>query len=158
MAQRLKRLPPMWETWVQSLGREDSPGEGNGNPLLPGESHGRRSLVGCSSRGCKESGTTERLHFHFHFHFQGWFSYRLMSQGWGVGPWAEHLSNLWQQERGMGFPVLQAVEKPQEICSPVLHLGTSRDWNVDSCRLQRGPVKENHQQLSEAGFPLLTLG
>ena len=23
MAQRLKRLPPMWETWVRSLGRED---------------------------------------------------------------------------------------------------------------------------------------
>ena len=23
----------MWETWVQSLGQEDSPGEGNGNPL-----------------------------------------------------------------------------------------------------------------------------
>ena len=23
VAQRLKRLPPMWETWVQSLGRED---------------------------------------------------------------------------------------------------------------------------------------
>ena len=23
----------MWETWVQTLGREDSPGEGNGNPL-----------------------------------------------------------------------------------------------------------------------------
>ena len=33
VAQRLKRLPAMWETWVQSLGREDSPGEGNGNPL-----------------------------------------------------------------------------------------------------------------------------
>ena len=32
MAQRLKRLPAMWETWVRSLGRED-PGEGNGNPL-----------------------------------------------------------------------------------------------------------------------------
>ena len=27
--------------------------------LLPGESHGRRSLVGCSPRGCKESDTTE---------------------------------------------------------------------------------------------------
>ena len=25
MAQRLKRLPAMWETWVQSLGWEDSP-------------------------------------------------------------------------------------------------------------------------------------
>ena len=23
MAQRLKRLPPMWETWVRSLGQED---------------------------------------------------------------------------------------------------------------------------------------
>ena len=33
MAQRLKRLPAMRETWVRSLGREDSPGEGNGNPL-----------------------------------------------------------------------------------------------------------------------------
>ena len=33
MAQRLKRLPAMWETWVRSLGWEDSPGEGNGNTL-----------------------------------------------------------------------------------------------------------------------------
>ena len=33
MAQRLKRLPAMRETWVQSLGWEDFPGEGNGNPL-----------------------------------------------------------------------------------------------------------------------------
>ena len=33
MAQRLKRLPAMQETWVQSLGQEDSPGEANGNPL-----------------------------------------------------------------------------------------------------------------------------
>ena len=33
--------------------------------LLPGKSHGRRSLVGCSPRGRKELDTTERLHFHF---------------------------------------------------------------------------------------------
>ena len=33
--------------------------------FLPGESHGQRSLVGHSPRGCKESDTTERLHFHF---------------------------------------------------------------------------------------------
>ena len=32
--------------------------------LLPGKSHGRRSLVGCSPWGCKESDTTEWLHFH----------------------------------------------------------------------------------------------
>ena len=33
--------------------------------LLPGKSHGRRSLVGCSPWGLKESDTTEWLHFHF---------------------------------------------------------------------------------------------
>ena len=33
--------------------------------LLPGKSHGRRSLVGCSPWGREESDTTERLHFHF---------------------------------------------------------------------------------------------
>ena len=31
--------------------------------FLPGESGGRRSLVGYSPRGCKESDTTEQLHF-----------------------------------------------------------------------------------------------
>ena len=36
------------------------------NPVvLPGKSHGRRSLVGCSPWGLEESDTTERLHFHF---------------------------------------------------------------------------------------------
>ena len=38
--------------------------------FLPGESHGRRSLVGYSPWGRKESDTTERLHFHFHFQHQ----------------------------------------------------------------------------------------
>ena len=33
--------------------------------LLPGKSHGLRSLVGCSPWGRKESDTTEQLHFHF---------------------------------------------------------------------------------------------
>ena len=33
--------------------------------LLPGKSHGRRSLVGCSPWGREESDTTERLRFHF---------------------------------------------------------------------------------------------
>ena len=34
--------------------------------LLPGKSHGRRSLVGYNPWGCEESDTTEQLHFHFH--------------------------------------------------------------------------------------------
>ena len=33
--------------------------------LLPGKSHGWRSLVGCSPWGLEESDTTERLHFYF---------------------------------------------------------------------------------------------
>ena len=33
--------------------------------LLPGKSHGLRSLIGCSPWGRQESDTTERLHFHF---------------------------------------------------------------------------------------------
>ena len=40
-----------------------SPGEGNGNPLLPvflpGEFHGQRNLAGCSPWGHKELDTTE---------------------------------------------------------------------------------------------------
>ena len=62
MAQTVKRLPTMWETWVRSLGRE---GEGNGNPLQyscldnPIDGGG---LVGYSPWGCKESDTTERLY------------------------------------------------------------------------------------------------
>ena len=66
VAQRLKRLPGMRETAARSPGR--SPGEGKWQPtpvLLPGESHGGRSLVGYSSWGHKESDTTKQLHFHF---------------------------------------------------------------------------------------------
>ena len=33
--------------------------------LLPGKSHGWRSLIGCSPWGREESDTTEQLHFHF---------------------------------------------------------------------------------------------
>ena len=33
--------------------------------LLPGKSHGQRSLVGCSPWGLEKSDTTERLPFHF---------------------------------------------------------------------------------------------
>ena len=33
--------------------------------LLPGKSHGWRSMVGYTSWGRKESDMTERLHFHF---------------------------------------------------------------------------------------------
>ena len=41
--------------------------------LMPGKSHGRRNLVGCSPWGREESDTTERLRFHFSlFTFMHW--------------------------------------------------------------------------------------
>ena len=65
VAQRVKNLPTMRETWVQFLGWEDPLEEGmatQSTPVfLPENPHGRRSLVGCSPWGCKESDTTERL-------------------------------------------------------------------------------------------------
>ena len=66
VAQMVKHLPPMRETQVQSLGRED-PLEKDMAPhsstlawKIPW-----RKLVGCSLWGLKELDTTERFHFHF---------------------------------------------------------------------------------------------
>ena len=69
VAQMVKNLPAMWETWVQSLGDTGSfsglgrsPGGGHDNPFQYScleNPHGQRSLVGYSPRGHKESDTTE---------------------------------------------------------------------------------------------------
>ena len=39
--------------------------------LVPGKSHGPRSLVGCSPLDLEELDTTERLHFHFSLSYIG---------------------------------------------------------------------------------------
>ena len=62
----------MWETRVQSLGLEDRPGEGNGNPLQWScleSPMDEGSWQAYSSWGRKESDTTEQHHFNF-FHYQ----------------------------------------------------------------------------------------
>ena len=53
----------MQETWVQFLGQEDplEKGMATHSALLPGGSHGQRSLVGYAPWGGKESDTTEQL-------------------------------------------------------------------------------------------------
>ena len=57
----------MWETWVQSLGREDplEKETATHSSILAWRIPGQRSLVGYSLVGCKELDTTERLHFHY---------------------------------------------------------------------------------------------
>ena len=65
MAQTVKHLPTMQETWVQSLGWEGllEKEMSTYSNILPGKSQGRRSLVGYSPWGCKELDTTEWLQF-----------------------------------------------------------------------------------------------
>ena len=60
VAQKIKDLPAMKETQVQSLGREDTLEKelATHSSILPGEFHGQRSLVSCSPWGGKQSDTT----------------------------------------------------------------------------------------------------
>ena len=64
MAQMAKNLSAMWETGVQSLGWEDSPGEGTGNPLHYScleNATDRGSLASYSPWDAKELDMTEQL-------------------------------------------------------------------------------------------------
>ena len=63
LAQMVKNLPAMQETWFSSWVRK-IPWRRKWSPtpvFLPGEFHGQRSLVDHSPWGCKESDTTEQL-------------------------------------------------------------------------------------------------
>ena len=63
VAQMVKNPPTTCENWVRSLGWEDALEEGTTTHSYSRleNPHGQRSLVGYSSWGHKESGTTERL-------------------------------------------------------------------------------------------------
>ena len=63
IAQTVKNLPAMQETRVQSLSQEDPLEKGMAihSSILPGKSHGQKSLAGYSLWVCKESDTIEQL-------------------------------------------------------------------------------------------------
>ena len=65
----VKHLPAIWVTWIQFLGWEDPLEKEMATHFstLVGESHGRRSLVGYSPWGSRESDTTEQDHFQWLF-------------------------------------------------------------------------------------------
>ena len=58
VVQRVKNLPAVWETQVQSLDREDHLEEGMQptSVSLPGEFHAQRDLVGYSPVGLQRAG------------------------------------------------------------------------------------------------------
>ena len=65
MAEKVKNLPAVKEILGGSLDQEDPLKEEKAthSVFLPGEFHGQRSLVGCSSWGHRELDTTSRLIF-----------------------------------------------------------------------------------------------
>ena len=61
VAQTIRNLPAMQETWVQSLGWDNLlvKGMATHSIVLPGKPHGQRNLMGYSSWGHKELDETE---------------------------------------------------------------------------------------------------
>ena len=81
--------------------------------LLPGKSHGQRSLVGCSPWGRKESDTTEQIHFHFSLSYIG--------QGNGNPLQCSCLENL--RDRGAWWAAICGVAQSQ---TRLMRLSSSR--------------------------------
>ena len=89
--------------------------------FLPGESHGRRSLVGYSPRGRKESDTTEQLHFTSLTLLQGIFPTQALNPG------LLHCRRILYQLSHQGSPrILEWVASP-------FSRGSSLDWTRVSC-------------------------
>ena len=91
MAQMVKHLSTMQETWVQFPGLGRFPREGNGSPLQYSCLENPMDRGAQCPWGRKESDTTERLHFHFSFSCIGegngyllQYSWPGESQGWGA--------------------------------------------------------------------------
>ena len=116
--------------------------------LLPGKSHGWRSMVGYSPWGCKELDTTEQLNTHTHSltlwssHYVGLSLSAPEQSVWDTPPesgagrvgcfsWAD-IPSLWAS--------VQAVASPDLLGSPLLlcalHLG--RNWITSRSFLQLG--------------------
>ena len=130
--------------------------------LLPGKSHGRRNLVGCSPWGHYESDTTEWLHFHFSLSHIGegngnplqcsclenlrdrgtwWTAIYGVTQGWTQLKWLSSIliaalftiAKIWKQ---LKCPLIDKwIKKIWYIYYSVIKKG----WNVAFCDNIDGP-------------------
>ena len=102
--------------------------------LLPGKSHGRRSLVGCSPWGCEESDTTERLLFHF--------SLSCIGEGNGNPLQCSRLENPRDREPG-GLPYLGSHRVGHDWSNLAATVGhEDRIWYKESRVLRTFQISE----------------
>ena len=92
--------------------------------LLPGKSHGRRSLVGCSPWGGKESDMTEQLHFHF--------SLSCIGEGNGNPLQCSCLEN--PRDGGAWWAAIYGIAQSRTLLK---WLSSSSSSMADSCRFDR---------------------
>ena len=100
--------------------------------LLPGKSHGQKSLVGCRPWGLEESDTTERLHFHL--------SLSCIGEGNGNPLQCSCLEN--PRDRGAWWAAISGVTQSQ---TQLKRLSSSRT-NHNSFLIPHLP--DNHRDMS----------
>ena len=93
--------------------------------LLPGKSHGQRSLVGFSPWGRKELDTTERLHFHF--------SLSCIGEGNGNPLQCFCLEN--PMDRGAWWAAVYGIAQSWTQLKR-LSSSSSSIWSISTCKLE----------------------
>ena len=98
--------------------------------LLPGKSHGQRSLVGYSPWGREELDTTERLHFHF--------SLSCIGEGNGNPLQCSCLENL--RDGGASLAAIYGVTQSQTRLKLLSSSSSSSQVFLDFLLLRSSPV------------------
>ena len=157
----------MQETWVWSLGWK-VPWRRKWQPtpvLLPGKSHGQRSLTSCSPWGRKGLDTTEQLHLHFTFTDNAWVpinTYWALSLTQWTWVWVSSRSWWWTGKPGMlqsmgsqrvGHDWATELIELSTYCAQctILHAGSQLPYIIPHSLLSRS-------QYSELTVPLNPLG
>ena len=96
--------------------------------LLPGKSHGWRSLVGCSPWGHKESDVTERLHFPF--------SLSCIGEGNGNPLQCSCLEN--PRDGGASWAAVYGVAQSRTRLKQLSSSSSSLISKVPSCHIAKG--------------------
>ena len=113
--------------------------------LLPGKSHRRRSLVGCSPWGLEESDTTERLHFHFSLSCIGEengnpLQYSCLENPRDGGAWWAAVYGVAHSWTGL---------KRLSSSSSSSRREKRKKWNKDSLRDRWDNIKHTHIHITE---------